>query len=186
MKLSTLTMSWCDLMLNHLWITNVWTSYVCYNITIDFLASTCKFVIGYEFSATGANVPTDACGDQDSLAPEFQSGPHSSSLMVNFRSNRRNTGMDFFLAITCTLPQESSLATNGNDASTASITSFSAARPRSQGRTECTRTRSVSGAVVGADPRRFISARQYIVSFLDACVLIIETLYYVFWLHCIL
>ncbi len=153
-------------------------------IRLIFLASSCKFIIGYEFSATGANVPTDACGDdRDSLAPALQSGPHSSSLMVNFRSNRRNTGMDFFLAITCTLPQELSLATNGqnsNDANTASIASFSAARPRSQGRTECTQTRDVSGAVVGADPRRFISARQYIVSFLDACVLIIETLYYVF------
>ena len=136
-------------------------------------------ITGYEFSGTGMNVPMDACGDRNSLPPVLQSGAHFSSLMVNFRSNRRNTGMDFFLAITCTLPLEASV-TNGrssNDASTASIAPLSADKSLSREGTECTRTRSLSGAIVGTDPSRFISARQYIVSnnniiIIIACLLI--------------
>ena len=118
----------------------------------------------------------DACGDLNSLQPVLQSGAHFSSLMVNFRSNRRNTGMDFFLAITCTLPLEASV-TNGrssNHASTASIAPLSADKSLSRDGTECTRTRSLSGAIVGTDPSQFISARQYIVSniIIIVCLLI--------------
>ena len=107
---------------------------------------------GYEFN-TGINTPRDACGDLNSLPKELQRGPHFSSLMVNFRSNRRNTGMDFFLAITCTLPTGSTTnaGQNSND--------FGAVR------TGCTQTRSLSGGVVGPDPSRKISARQYLVSY---------------------
>ena len=161
---------------------SVWTSYVRYitngTILLLFLHHHTT-ITGYEFNGTGMNVPMDACGDRNSLQPVLQSGPHSPSLMVNFRSNRRNTGMDFFLAITCTLTQEAS-ATNGqssNDASTASIAPLSADKSLSREGTECTRTRSLSGAIVGTDPSRFISARQYIVSnnniIIIVCLLII-------------
>ena len=112
--------------------------------------------IGYEFS-TGTNVPKDACGDLNSLSEMLQSGSHFPSLMVNFRSNRLNTSMGFFLAITCTLPSE---WTAQNDPG---VAPFSAAGPRSQDQTKCTRTRNLSG-VVGTDPSRIISARQYLVS----------------------
>ena len=130
---------------------------------------------GYEFS-TGINTPRDACGDLNSLPEELQCGPHFSSLMVNFRSNRRNTGMDFFLAVTCTLPRPGSTINgqNSNDSSTASVVPFSAAwLGRSQEQPRCIQTRNLSGGVVGTDPSRIVSARQYLVSYaiIIACLL---------------
>lgn len=117
---------------------------------------------GYEFIVTGADVPTDACGNLNSLPGVLQSGVHGSSLMVDFRSNRINTGMDFFLALTCTLPLES--VTNGqnlnDDPSTISV-SAAGLRAPSQG---CTRSQSLTGGV-GTDPNRRLSAKQYLVSY---------------------
>ena len=57
--------------------------------------------IGYHFTATGANVDTDACGELDNLPAVLKSGAHGSALNVDFRSNRINRTMDFFLSVVC-------------------------------------------------------------------------------------
>ena len=62
---------------------------------------------GYHFTATGANVLTDACGQKDDLSPELVSGVHGSSLMLDFRSNRIHTSGTMFLSLSCIIPQSS-------------------------------------------------------------------------------
>lgn len=58
--------------------------------------------VGYQFTATGASVPTDACGDLYYLPDALKYGVHGSSLNVEFRSNRIfNMDTGFFLAIVC-------------------------------------------------------------------------------------
>lgn len=56
---------------------------------------------GYHFTATGTTVDSDACGDLEQLPSSQKSGAHGSSLTVDFRSNRINRNIDFFLAVTC-------------------------------------------------------------------------------------
>ena len=133
------------------------------------------------------DVPIDVCGDLGSLPEVLKSGVHGSSLMVDFRSNRINTGMDFFLALTCILPLESVANEQNlnNDHSTAALDSAVGLRSSSRG---CTRTRSLT-EMVGTDPNRRILAKQYLVSYnynniiiiqLHACRLIADTLYLCF------
>lgn len=70
--------------------------------------------VGFQFTATGASVSTDACGDMDNLTDVLKSGVHGSSLSVDFRSNRiNNTDVGFFLAIVC-------INTTSNEQSTGS------------------------------------------------------------------
>ena len=56
---------------------------------------------GYHFTATGASVETDACGNLTDLPSVLQGGAHGSALTVDFRSNRIKRVGDFFLAVTC-------------------------------------------------------------------------------------
>ena len=87
------------------------------------------FSIGYHFTATGANVDTDACGKKEDLPSVLQSGPHASALNVDFRSNRVNRTGDFFLSVVCIKPpggsrrKRESLMTNSVNVSPTDCTS---------------------------------------------------------------
>ena len=121
---------------------------------------TCQYT-GYQFTATGANAPTDACGNLNSLPGVLTSGVHDSGLMVDFRSNRITTGVDFFLAITCTLP----MAGAAQD-SNGLVAPFSAgpSGPQDSKTWKCTPSQNLR-RVVGTVPNsKTIPAKQYLVS----------------------
>ena len=72
---------------------------------------------GYHFTATGADVSADACGDKKALSPLLTSGVHGSGLTLDFRSNRVHTGGRVLLSLSCVLPQSSSLRGRRDDSS---------------------------------------------------------------------
>ena len=69
---------------------------------------------GYHFTATGADVSADACGEKKDLTSLLKSGVHGSGLILDFRSNRVHTGGSVFLSISCILPQANRVARDEN------------------------------------------------------------------------
>ena len=69
-------------------------------------------LVGYQFTATGAPVDKDVCGNMVDLPDALKSGVHGSGLTLDFRSNRINTRNGFFLALTCTLPSAAEQASS--------------------------------------------------------------------------
>ena len=81
---------------------------------IDIFTACYFFHAGYHFTATGAAVSADACGEKKDLTSLLKSGVHGSGLTLDFRSNRVYTGGSVFLSISCVLPQANRVARDEN------------------------------------------------------------------------
>lgn len=115
-------------------------------------------MVGYHFTKTGRNIPSDACGDLSNVPDDLMFGDHPPGLEVDFRSNRINLQkgdtVEFHLVITCTLLSTAVAA----DEQTSS---------RSDKTKRCTPSQSLR-QVVGDYPGKTSPTQQYLVS--NPCV----------------
>ena len=136
-------------------------------------------ISGYDFTATGASVPTDACGELQDLPDVLKSGVHGSGLTLDFRSNRINRTEDFFLAVVCinTAPSRKRSVQSTSSAAVLKETVDPNLRltepvpmtefPITEGqKTDCTPSQSLTGSIVGRDvsDKTLTSAEEYLVS----------------------
>ena len=84
---------------------------------------TCYITVGYHFTATGAQISQDACGDIKKLSEKLKTGYHGSGLTLDFRSNRIYSKGRFHLGITCIL--QSARDAKANPRHQSRLTSYS-------------------------------------------------------------
>ena len=124
-------------------------------------------ILGYHFTATGATVDADACGNLEDLPSVLQGGAHGSALTVDFRSNRIKRVGDFFLAVTCVPTTESSVVRKKRDTSVTEPTGDSLGL---QTLRNCTPSLSLEKQVV-RDPDIESSDEDYLVSYIQCHII---------------
>ena len=138
-------------------------------------------ILGFDFTATGTDVPRDACGKLEDLDGSFTSGVHASGLTLDFRSNRINRTEDFFLAVICVKKPPS----QKRSVEAAAVlkepvdpnlrlaepvptikSSVTEGLGLQQKTTDCTPTQTLDGSIVGTDGSdpKLTSAEAYLVS----------------------
>ena len=119
---------------------------------------------GYHFTATGSPVDTDACGELADLSAGLKSGVHSHKLTLDFRSNRINRTMNFFLSVSCVIPPPS--GTRKRRQVTDSQLTAEVISPEY----ECTASKTLTNDIV-RDPYNEPTREEFLVS-CDKCLLV--------------